>query len=101
MSSTSFCELCFPQDEPDGSLDCGHLGEIQRWTGHARDLNLLLKQFHDPALQQVLKILTGAKSAYVKPFLYVHTPESVVKQEGIGTTGYLIPFPRWEKTSLR
>ncbi|KAL8440078.1 hypothetical protein Efla_004062 [Eimeria flavescens] len=57
------------QDEPGGSFDLGHLAEIQRWTEHAQTLNALIQQFHEPATQDVLRLLEAAKSSHVKPFL--------------------------------
>lgn len=54
-------------------MDSGHLGEIQRWTEHAKSLGSLLEQFQEPALQDVLKILDAVKSTYVEPFMCERT----------------------------
>ncbi|CDI82515.1 hypothetical protein EPH_0040020 [Eimeria praecox] len=61
-------EVLALQDGPEGAVESGHLGEIQRWTEHAQNLASLLEQFQEESLDAVIKILIAAKSPYVKPF---------------------------------
>ncbi|CDJ49023.1 hypothetical protein EBH_0056020 [Eimeria brunetti] len=64
----SFRREILRRDAPEGAVESGHLGEIQRWTEYAQNLASLLEQFEEESLQSVLKILNAAKSSYVKPF---------------------------------
>ncbi|KAL8275155.1 hypothetical protein Esti_000905 [Eimeria stiedai] len=64
-------EILSLQDEADASLDSGHLGEIQRWTEHSQNLHALMKQFQEPAIQEILNALEAANSSSVEPFLLV------------------------------
>lgn len=73
LHAVSDGELHLAQDGPEGAVESGHLGEIQRWTEHAQNLASLLEQFQEESLHSVLKILNAAKSSYAKPFQCVTT----------------------------